>query len=362
MLADIVEYLICPVCRAGVRLDEEALRCANGHAFDVARQGYVSLLVGSRPPGTADSAAMVAARAEFLDAGHYAPLADAVAETVREHRRAVRERIGGENVPLERESPTETDDGGELRAYRGAGMEAGYGVGPAGGPVSDRDVEGRRAEGRTAPVIVDAGAGTGHYLATVLNAVSDGIGMAFDVSKHAVRRAARVHPRAGAFVADVWRPLPIRDGVADVVIDVFAPRNGPEFKRILRSDGVVVVVTPARTHLSPLVEELGLLSVDEEKDRRVARSMEGFAETGRRSIEFDMELSPGDIAQVVGMGPSAWHTDVADLEERIAGYVSRNATKDPKVAEVTKSQQKVVTHAAFHLSTFEPAPRSSPAP
>jgi SAM-dependent methyltransferase len=154
-------------------------------------------------------------------------------------------------------------------------------------------------------------------------------------------------------VADVWRPLPIRDGVADVVIDVFAPRNGPEFRRILRPDGVVVVVTPARTHLSPLVEELGLLSVDEEKERRVARSMEGFAETGRRSIEFDMELDPGDIAQVVGMGPSAWHTDAADLEKRISGYASRN---------VSKRRPKAVTHAAFHLSIFEPALRSRPVP
>ncbi|WP_206060645.1 putative RNA methyltransferase [Nonomuraea basaltis] len=347
MLADIVEYLICPVCRADVRLDERTLRCAGGHAFDVARQGYVSLLVGSRPPGTADSAAMVAARAEFLDAGHYAPLAEAVAEAVREH-------TGAQNVPLKRESSTETNDGEELRAYRGARMEAGYGVGPAEGPVSDRDnVEGDRAVGRIVPVIVDAGAGTGHYLATALNAVNDGIGMAFDVSKHAVRRAARVHPRVGAFVADVWRPLPIRDGVADVVIDVFAPRNGPEFRRILRSDGAVVVVTPAKTHLSPLVEELGLLSVDEEKERRVARSMEGFAETGRRSIEFDMELGHGDIVQVVGMGPSAWHTDAADLDERIAEYISRNAMR---------KRHKVATHAAFQLSIFEPAPRSRPVP
>jgi 23S rRNA (guanine745-N1)-methyltransferase len=289
----------------------------------------------------------VAARAEFLDAGHYAPLAEAVAQAVREHTE-------GENVPPERESFTETNDGGELRAYRGAGMEAGYGVGPAGGPVPGRDdVEGRRAEGRTAPVIVDAGAGTGHYLATALNAVSDGIGMAFDVSKHAVRRAARVHPRVGAFVADVWRPLPIRDGVADVVIDVFAPRNGPEFRRILRPDGVVVVVTPARTHLSPLVQELGLLSVDEEKERRVARSLEGFAETGRRSIEFDMELGTGEIAQVVGMGPSAWHTDAGDLDKRIAGFVSRN---------IVENREKVVTHAAFQLSIFEPALRSRPVP
>ncbi|MEO3869814.1 putative RNA methyltransferase [Nonomuraea sp. B12E4] len=342
MLADIVEYLICPVCRTDLRLGETALRCARGHAFDVARQGYVSLLVGSRPPGTADSAAMVDARARFLTAGHYAPLARAVAEAVREHTAA-------ENVPTEHEPSTETNDGGKLRAYRGAGVQAGDGAGPRGPGREPEFVEGRRAEGWTAPVIVDAGAGTGHYLVAALDAVNGGIGMAFDVSKHAVRRAARAHPRVGAFVADVWRPLPIRDGVADVVIDVFAPRNGPEFRRILRPDGVVVVVTPDRTHLSPLVEELGLLSVDEEKDLRVARSMEGFVETGRRSIEFGMELGRDDIAQVIGMGPSAWHTDEAELNDRIAGYLYRNGGK---------GSEKAVTRAAFHLSTFQPVSRS----
>ncbi|MFB9631895.1 putative RNA methyltransferase [Nonomuraea helvata] len=347
MLADIVEYLVCPVCRAGVRLDADALRCADGHAYDVAKQGYVSLLIGSKPPGTADSPEMVTARARFLDAGHYAPLQDAVAETVRKYAR-------GENGPAKREYSTETNDGAELRAYRGAEVEAGYGAGPQRLAYEPEITGGRRrAEGWAAPLIVDAGTGTGHYLAAVLNAVDDGIGMAFDVSKHAVRRAARVHPRAGAFVADVWRPLPIRDGVADVVIDVFAPRNGPEFRRILRPGGVAVVVTPARRHLSPLVEELCLLSVDEEKERRLARSLEGFVESERRSIEFEMELGHDDIAQVVGMGPSAWHTDPDELNQRITGFISHN---------VAKRQQKVRTQASFHLSIFEPATRSRAVP
>ncbi|WP_146615456.1 putative RNA methyltransferase [Nonomuraea aridisoli] len=346
MLADIVEFLICPVCRADLRLEAAALRCGNGHAFDVARQGYVSLLVGSRPPGTADNAAMVAARAAFLDRGHYAPLAHAVAEAVRTY-------ATGENVPEKRESSPETNDGEGLKAYRGAGVEAGYGAG-TGVPARRPDiVEDHRAAGRAAPLIVDAGAGTGHYLAAALDAVADGIGMAFDVSKHAVRRAARVHPRAGAFVADVWRPLPIRSGVADVLIDVFAPRNGPEFRRILRPGGVAVVVTPAPDHLSPLVEELGLLAVDEEKERRVARSLEGFTEVERRSIAFEMELGHDDIAQVIGMGPSAWHHDPEALDARISTFISRN---------VAKRREKVTTRAAFHLSIFQPAPRSRAVP
>ena len=56
------------------------LRCANGHSFDVARQGYVTLMPGAAKAGTADTAEMVADRAAFLGAGHYAPLASALAE------------------------------------------------------------------------------------------------------------------------------------------------------------------------------------------------------------------------------------------------------------------------------------------
>src|SRR5690606_17013079 len=57
-----------------------ALRCARGHSFDVARQGYVNLLVGPAPAG-AETADMLTARAELLGAGHFAPVAAALAET-----------------------------------------------------------------------------------------------------------------------------------------------------------------------------------------------------------------------------------------------------------------------------------------
>ncbi|KWX07258.1 hypothetical protein TR74_19335, partial [Carbonactinospora thermoautotrophica] len=81
MLEDVVRFLICPYCAAGLALAERTLRCRAGHTFDVARQGYVNLLPGgSRPAGSGDTAAMVAAREAFLAKGHYAPLARCVAQ------------------------------------------------------------------------------------------------------------------------------------------------------------------------------------------------------------------------------------------------------------------------------------------
>lgn len=279
MLADVVHLLVCPVCGGDLALDERAVRCDTGHAFDVARQGYVSLLTGSRAPGTADSAEMVAARDVFLGAGHYAPLAEAVAGACRTGTK----------------------------------------------------------------VVADAGAGTGHYLARALDGLPGAVGVALDVSKHAVRRAARAHPRLGAVVADVWRPLPLRSGSAEVLLNVFAPRNGPEFARVLAPDGTLVVVTPTSRHLEPLVERLGLLSVDQEKERRVAESLgERFTETERSLHEFGMTLGRDAVEAVVGMGPSAWHTDSHVMRARIADL--------PETSEVT---------ASFHMSIFQRRLRSS---
>ncbi|GLX00346.1 putative RNA methyltransferase [Microtetraspora sp. NBRC 16547] len=251
MLADVIDHLICPVCRERLTLAGGTVRCERGHNFDVARQGYVSMLTGSAVPGTADTPAMVAARADFLAAGHYAPLADRLARLCAD-----------------------------------------------------------------AAVVADAGAGTGYYLAHALPERAAGI--ALDVSRHAIKRAARAHPRIGAVVADVWRPLPVRDASVDVLLNVFAPRNPAEFARVLRPEGTLVVVTPAAGHLRPLVERLGLLSVDEDKERRLEAALgDLFTRTGRDDVEITLALPHPAVEAVVGMGPSAWHTDPGTLADRV---------------------------------------------
>src|SRR3954452_6208981 len=121
--------------------------------------------------------------------------------------------------------------------------------------------------------VLDAGTGTGNYLARVLDALPGAAGLGLDVAKPALRRAARAHPRAAAVLADLWRPLPIRSGAASAVLTVFAPRNGPEFHRILAADGVLVVVTPAPEHLHELVTAHGLIRVDPDKAARVDNAL-----------------------------------------------------------------------------------------
>jgi 23S rRNA (guanine745-N1)-methyltransferase len=291
--------LVCPVCAASFTLTGQSLRCATGHSFDVARQGYVNLMPGGTRPGTADTAEMVAARADFLGAGHYAPLAEAVA-------------------------------GLAVSARAGAGAGVGAGAG--------------------ADVVLDAGAGTGYYLAAVLRALRSApgaeagagggpvAGLAMDISARALRRAARAGPGIGAVAWDTWQPFPVRSGTVSLILNVFAPRNAAEFHRVLRPGGTLIVVTPAGTHLAELIAPASLLTVDDDKDSRLSATLGPyFTQAARRTLTIPLHLTRPEAATLIAMGPSAHHSTPAATQTRLAAL--------PAPLEVT---------ASFDITRYHP--------
>lgn len=244
----VVEALRCSVCAEPVTLTARTLRCARGHAFDLAKHGYVNLLHAKIPAGTADTAQMVAARADFLAAGHYSGLADRLAARAAEV----------------------TDEG----------------------------------------LVIDAGAGTGYYLARVLAAAPEATGLALDVSALALRRAARAHERIGAAVWNLWQPWPVAGGSASLLLNVFAPRNGKEFHRVLAPGGTLVVVSPQPAHLRELDSVVDLLEVDERKQERIDNALAGFFEpVSREEHVTGLTLSPVDVQRAILMGPNAFHPE-----------------------------------------------------
>lgn len=260
-LAAVLALLRCPHCAGPLGPGGgRVVRCPAGHAFDVARQGHLSLLAGRRAPA-GDTAAMVAARERVLAGGHFEPLSAAVAA---------------------------------------AAAEGGAGA------------------------IVEVGAGTAHHLARALERAPERRGIALDVSRPALRRAARAHPRAAAVGADAWRPLPLRDGVAGAVLCVFAPRHGPELHRVLAPGGVLVVATPEPGHLAELRGALGLLDVDPRKPQRLARRLgDGFAPRSSARVAWTMRLDREAQVALAAMGPSAFHVEAAELERRAAALPAR---------------------------------------
>lgn len=71
--------LRCPLCGGTFRQENGALQCARGHSFDLAREGYVNLLCGSKSGDkTGDDKYAARSRRDFLNKGYYAPLRDAL--------------------------------------------------------------------------------------------------------------------------------------------------------------------------------------------------------------------------------------------------------------------------------------------
>jgi 23S rRNA (guanine745-N1)-methyltransferase len=176
----------------------------------------------------------------------------------------------------------------------------------------------------SAGCVVDLGAGTGWQLARVLDALPRRPGVALEVSRYALRRAARAHPRIGAVGCDIWGGLPVRSAAAALVLNVFAPRNGPEMARVMAPDALLIVVTPTARHLEELIGPLRLLSVDPSKDERLERELdEGFEIVSRDVREWRMGLGARDLEPLVMMGPSAFHAKQAELRTRIQALPER---------------------------------------
>jgi len=242
---DLLPVLACPVCTEPLsRTGAGQAGCTNGHRFDEAKQGHLTLLPTKRRALTADTPEMVDARIRFLGRGHYAPVERALAAVV--------------------------------------------------------------ASASAPGIVLDVGSGPGTYLAHALRAADGRLGVALDLSPVAIRRAARMHVAAGAVVGDVTERLPIVDGASAVVLDVFAPRNQREYARVLHEDGVLVVVTPRTGHLAELAE--ATISVDPEKERRLHDSLTpSFVQRSSEDLTWTMDLSAEDVHDVVHMGPSHHH-------------------------------------------------------
>lgn len=133
-------------------------------------------------------------------------------------------------------------------------------------------------------------------------------GLALDLSPTAVARAVRSDPRIDGVVADTWRPLPLRDRVADVLLNVFAPRNLPEFARVLRPEGTLVVVVPRPDHLAELRTDGGMLDIPDDKADAVLTAADAFfALESRVHIHTSIALDATLRAALPAMGPTAHH-------------------------------------------------------
>ncbi len=245
-----VRPLTCPVCYQTLNLQERSLRCEQNHSFDLAREGYVNLMVGhKRPKIQGDNKVMLAARRRFLGKDHYQPLSDAINKIVLAH---LSEQTG---------------------------------------------------------VVLDVGCGEGHYLGQLRPLLPTGTcTFGLDVAKEAARLAAKRYPASRFVVSDVNGRIPFTNQSIHVLLNIFAPRHPAEFARIAAPGSLLLIAIPGADHLHELRQELDLLDIEAEKHLRIVAQMTGlFALQETQFLTFDLDLSQPDLTDLVQMTPNYWH-------------------------------------------------------
>ena len=259
----------CPVCGGALfpRYEEKRFACDMRHSFDLARQGYLNLLLPqkrtSSQPG--DSPDMVRARNAFLDGGYYEGFSDGVNALCR---------------------------------------------------------DALSSDGKTGAVLADAGCGEGYYTVRLCRALRKaGISpriAGFDLAKDAVLRGAK---RANAadcarnvtFAVASLFEMPVRDASLDGVINLFAPTSDAEFSRVLRPGGFLLLAVPAEEHLWGFKAALYAQPYKNEIRRDV---LPHFSLSEVRRVSYRITLRSGeDIENLFLMTPYYWKTSVSDREK-----------------------------------------------
>lgn len=276
------ECVRCPLCGSPLELCCGSAACTGErrHNYDIAKEGYLSLL----PPGrarnakTGDDAEMIRARASFLSGGGY-------------------DRYSAEAARLAAEYLT--------------------------------DIPAEQA------FLVDAGCGEGRHTVNMAKNLSDAIGrpvtaLGFDASKFGVRAAAKQYVRGSC--ADGVSPffatanifdLPISSGCADVFASLFAPLPGDEARRVLKPGGVLLICAAGADHLREMRE---LLYDNVIPSGGGAAVPEGFALCGTTTVSYTLEdLSRDGIESLFTMTPFYYNAP-AEGRLRLAAAESLSVT------------------------------------
>lgn len=180
-----MKALLCPVCKSELSESNNALRCINSHSFDIAKEGYVNLITGSKSGSLmGDNREMSRSRKSFLDKDYFQPAAQSICRTLSD-------------------------------------------LNPS--------------------TVLDICCGEGYYTQLISQTLKADI-YAFDISKEMVRLAAKRKCPAVFFVANM-SDIPLADNSIDCAVHLFAPFCEKEFLRVIKPGGHLISVCPGAEHL-----------------------------------------------------------------------------------------------------------------
>ncbi len=254
----------CPVCREPLTADGRSLKCINRHTYDIAREGYVNLLLAnqkrSQEPG--DNQKMISHRRQFFATGLYEPLSDAINQVVATFL---------------------AEQGRESRFN-----------------------------------LLDSGCGEGYFLHRLGAFLRMGERpyslWGVDISKFAIKAAARQDKSANWAVASSY-DLPVLPDSLNFILNIMAPFSQEEFGRVLRGDGRILVITPGPNHLFSLRQKI---YETPQKHEMPDDALPGFQRIQSDRVQYTREMQNEEIVNLFVMTPYSWNASQSTREKIMA--------------------------------------------
>ncbi len=239
----------CPLCEHSLDTASKTWQCANNHAFDRAKAGYVNLLPvqfkKSLQPG--DDKPMLRARRDFHQRGSYRQLMSTLADMLYE------------------------------------------------------------AHSQEAITLYDAGCGEGAYLRFVSENLSSRgkklTAAGSDIAKLAVEMAAKQN-KAHQYVVASSHQLPIKNASLDAIMQIFAPGDTAEYARVLSATGTLLTVSPGPEHLYELKQQI---YDSPEKHGPPESHVSHFSLESSRQVTFTLKFDNAQhVSELIAMTPFSW--------------------------------------------------------
>lgn len=278
------KIIVCPVCNSLLHTKNKISICENNHSFDHAKEGYLNLLLSnkkhSKNPG--DSVEMITARRDFLTSGAYEQLIPLLNSKISEY-----------------------------------------------------------LSGRGSCNILDSGCGDGYFTRSIANFAGKSNKLTcygIDISKPAIKIAAKMDNHASYIIANAMLEMPFIDNSIDIILSILAPRNIDEFNRILKQDGILLIGIPGEFHLmelrSLLMEEN--ISFNEKSKNVIAKFAPKFTFKNIEEVNYKITLSNEQLRNLIHMTPMYWKSAPSAINNALA-LESLTITVNFLVIELTKS-------------------------
>ncbi len=261
----------CPVCKEFLTIAGNSLKCKNNHSFDISKRGYVNLLLSKHNTNHGDDKNMVLSRRDFLNLGYYSKLANVVS--------------------------------GKVEQYAFSNC-----------------------------CILDLGCGEGYYTSHIKENLDkkciNGTVLGIDISKTALDYACRRNPGINYAVASAF-DLPIPTDSVDIVVNIFAPHDIGEIGRVLKNNGILIMVLPQKKHLWELKEIVYDKPYENESP---VPDFGNYSLSEDEELTYKINLSSNDeIANLFAMTPYVYNTSIED-KEKLNSINELTVTADFRIA------------------------------